>query len=310
MLPAMNRPGSGPRKPHGFSGEIYQIVPHRVRGDLRSRPLTHELAVTDIGRYPRAYGHFYRRRSGAEEHILIVCDAGSGFCRTPAGSLRLGPRQFVLLPAGTPHEYGADDDDPWTISWCHFTGVSGDILAQRLPLTRAPFSTSPLTESEAHGLFELAFGVMKRGFSLEHVTVASALIRAVLIVLAFDNPALEAGADRHGNRYVEAAVEYINRNLDKPMSVDTIAAAIGLSASRLTQLFRRHVGYPPKRYVRRERVLRACHYLDATDAPISQVAELVGYGDPLHFSRVFRQVLGRSPRQYRTREPASSAEQH
>ncbi len=305
MLAVMDRLGSGPRKPHGFSGEIYQIVPHRVRGDLRSRPLTHELAVTDIGRYPRAYGHFYRRRSGAEEHILIVCDSGSGFCKTATGSLLLGPRQFVLIPAGTPHEYGADDDDPWTISWCHFTGVYGDILVQRLPLTRAPYSIAPLTETEAHGLFEPAFDVMKRGFSLEHLTVASALIRAVLTVLAFDNPALEAGFDRLGNRYVEAAVEYVNRNLDKAMSVDTIADAVGLSASRLTQLFRRHVGQSPKRYVRRERVLRACHYLDATDAPISQVAELVGYADPLHFSRVFRQVLGRSPRQYRAREPAS-----
>lgn len=308
MLASMDRLGSGPRKPHGFSGEIYQIVPPRVRGDLRSRPLTHELAVTDIGRYPRAYGHFYRRRNGAEEHILIVCDAGSGFCRTPEGSIPLGPRQFILIPAGTPHEYGADDEDPWTISWCHFTGIYGDILSQRLPLGRGPFSIAPIAESEARGLFELAFDVMKRGFSLEHLTVASALIRAVLAVLAFDNPALETGADRHGNRYVEAAVEYINRNLAKPMSVDTIARAVGLSASRLTQLFRSHVGQPPKRYLRRERVLRACHYLDATDATISQVAELVGYADPLHFSRVFRRVLGRSPRQYRGRESVSSGE--
>jgi AraC-like DNA-binding protein len=308
MFDVMDRLGSAPRKPHGFSGEIYQIVPHRLRDDLRSRPLTHELAVTDIGRYPRAYRHFYRRRNGAEEHILIVCDAGAGFCTTPDGSLRLGPRQFVLIPAGTPHEYGADDEDPWTISWCHFIGIYGDLLAQRLPLTRAPFMIAPITESETIGLFELAFDVMRRGFSLEHLTVASALVRAVLTVLAFDNPALEAGSDRSGNRYVEAAVAYINRNLSRPMSVDTIARAVGLSASRLTQLFRHHVGQPPKRYVRRERVLRACHYLDATDAPISQVAELVGYADPLHFSRVFRQVLGRSPRQYRAREPASSAE--
>ncbi len=309
MLAAMDRLGSGPRKPHGFSGEIYQIVPHRVRGDLRSRPLTHELAVTDIGRYPRADGHFYRRRNGAEEHILIVCDSGSGFCRTPAGALLLGPRQFVLIPEGTPHEYGADDEDPWTISWCHVTGLYGDILAQRLPLTRAPFDIAPVAEAETGRLFELAFDVMKRGFSIEHLTVASALVRAVLTVLAFDNPALDSGADRIGNRYVEAAVEHINRNLDKPMSVGTISAAVGLSTSRLTQLFRRHVGQSPKRYLRRERLLRACHYLDATDAPISQVAELVGYADPLHFSRVFRQVLGCSPRQYRERRPVSSATQ-
>jgi AraC-like DNA-binding protein len=304
----MDPQGSGPRKPHGFSGEIYQIVPHRLRGDLRSRPLTHELAVTDIGRYPRAYRHFYRRRNGAEEHILIVCDAGAGFCATPDGSLRLGPRQFVLIPAGTPHEYGADEEDPWTISWCHFIGIYGDILSQRLPLTRAPFVIAPIAESEASRLFELAFDVMKRGFSLQHLTVASALIRAVLTVLAFDNPALETGSGRDGNRYVEAAVEYISRHLAKPMSVETIARAVGLSASRLTQLFRHYVGQPPMRYVRRERVLRACHYLDATDASISQVAELVGYADPLHFSRVFRQLLGRSPRQYRARESVSSAE--
>jgi AraC family transcriptional regulator, arabinose operon regulatory protein len=279
-----------------------------MRGDLRSRPLTHEFAVTDIGRYPSAYRHFYRRPNGAEEHILLVCNAGSGFCRTPTKSFVLTPHQFAIIPAGGPHEYGADDHDPWTILWCHFTGNYGNILAQYLPLNRAPYGIAPVASTETNALFDLAFDVMKRGFSMEHLTVASALIRAALTVLVFDNPALIDGEDRHGNRHVESAVEFINRNLDKSITVQNVADAVGLSASRLTQLFHSYVGQSPKRYVRRERVLRACHFLDATDAPISQIAELVGYPDPLHFSRVFRQVLGRSPRQYRARPLTSSEE--
>lgn len=279
-----------------------------MRDDLSSRPLTHEFAVTDIGRYPTAFHHFYRRPNGAEEHILLVCNAGSGFCRTPTESFVLAPHQFVIIPAGIPHEYGADEDDPWTILWCHFTGNHGNILVQQLPLHRAPYGIAPASNTETNGLFDSAFDVMKRGFSMEHLTVASAFIRAGLTVLAFDNPALNGSNNRHGNRYVEAAVEFINRNLDRPITVQGMATAVGLSASRLTQLFRSFVGQAPKRYVRRERVLRACHYLDATDAPISQIAELVGYPDPLHFSRVFRQVLGRSPRQYRARSLSSSAE--
>lgn len=279
-----------------------------MRGDLRSRPLTHEFAVTDIGRYPEAFGHFYRRPKGAEEHILLVCTAGSGFCKTSTDSFFLAPRQFVIIPAGTPHEYGADDKEPWTILWCHFTGSYGNILTRNLSLSRAPYGIAPCAHGETGTLFELAFDVMRRGFSIEHLTVASALMRAVLTVLAFDNPELNDGAGRHANRHVEAAVEFINRNMDKSITVDGIAKVVGLSTSRLTQLFRDHVGESPKRYVRRERLLRACHYLDSTDAPISQISELVGYPDPLHFSRLFRQVLGRSPRQYRSRNRTSSVE--
>lgn len=288
-------------KPHGFAGEIYQIVPPEVRDDLYTYPLTHELAVTDLGRYPRAYRHFYRREHGAREHILIVCDSGRGFCRVHEAELWLKPYQFVLIPAGTPHEYGACDADPWSISWCHLVGVHGDILAQQLPLTKAPFDIAPVAMAETSQLFELIFDVMKRGFSTEHLTVASSLIQAVLAVLLFDNAGVVNEAGKAKNRYVEKAVEFINRDMDKPISVEDIARAAGLSASRLTQLFREYVGRSPKRYLTRERMLRACHYLDATDVSIAQIADLVGYPDPLHFSRVFRRVLHRSPRQYRAR---------
>ncbi len=67
--------------------------------------------------------------------------------------------------------------------------------------------------------------------------------------------------------------------------------------------FRRHwarAGYPPPaRFQCAARMQLACRCLAETDRPIGIIGDQVGYEDPLHFSRRFRQHIGVSPRQYR-----------
>lgn len=280
-------------------GEVYQVVPYHLRNELRGDPMMHDLLVTDLGRYPDAYCHYYRRPRGAREHILILCERGHGICQLGEHIFTVKPKQFVLIPADVPHEYGADDKDPWTISWCHFVGPEGVLFCDRAPIARAPYAVSSEALEETRTLFRLLFEIIQRGFSRNHLTVSTSLVRAILTVLLFDNTSVLVGPHARRNRHVEQAVNFIQKNMHLQISVENIAEATGLSRSRLNQLFRECVGESPTQYLTKERLLRACHYLEATDASISQLADLVGYPDALHFSRVFKKILGISPRQYR-----------
>lgn len=289
------------RKPHGFKGEVYRVVPPNVRERAHLEPLLQPLTVTDIGRFPKAAGHYRTRRMGAPEHILILCENGAGFAEINDYAMEVPPEHFLLIPRHTAHAYGAQDERPWTISWCHVIGEEADLLVSRSRKPAAPVRISSAVLVQARSLFDMAFDIMDRGFTLEHLVAASALVRGILSLLIFENDADGRPQLGLGDTRLEAAVRHINQHMYRSIAVTELAEVAGISPSRLHQLFRGTIGESPSAYMRTLRISRAQHYLDATDIPVYHVAELVGFADPLHFSRVFRRTVGCSPRAYRNR---------
>lgn len=82
-------------------------------------------------------------------------------------------------------------------------------------------------------------------------------------------------------------------------SVTAMARGVGISRPLLFRLFRRFLGVTPYQYLLRQKMNRAAHELISTDLLAKEVAARAGFADPLHFSRVFRQVHKTSPSQFR-----------
>lgn len=103
---------------------------------------------------------------------------------------------------------------------------------------------------------------------------------------------------------VERAQAYIEEHLDDPALEPTrVAVVVGVSRRRLYDAFAAEVG-PVARYVRARRIDRACTLLLDVERPylsVSDVAQMCGFEDPAHFSRVFSRALGVPPRVYRER---------
>ncbi|MDF1573068.1 MAG: AraC family transcriptional regulator [Bacteroidales bacterium] len=55
-------------------------------------------------------------------NILIYCTNGSGWVSVDGKRETMTKDAFCFIPAGMPHTYAADRDDPWTIYWVHFSG--------------------------------------------------------------------------------------------------------------------------------------------------------------------------------------------
>jgi AraC-like DNA-binding protein len=88
----------------------------------------------------------------------------------------------------------------------------------------------------------------------------------------------------------------------EPVDWDEVSRELGMHSAT----FRRHwakAGYPPPaQFLSELRMKRACRLLAETSESIGQVARQVGFEDPLHFSRRFKQLIGVSPRQYREQD--------
>jgi AraC-like DNA-binding protein len=289
-----------PRKRQGFFDESLYVVPHRVVERASHHPLLHELHVTDAGCFPNAKHHYRRREAGSTEHILLLCEDGSGFARAGNKEIRVVPQSFVVIPADVGHEYEADDSVPWSLQWFHFAGLESMRYWGHLPFEGGPYGVPPSTLESTSRLFSMLFDVLSRGYSLEHLIAASALVRSILSLLCFDNSSVRDRTSHTWRPAVEATVARIQERLDEPIHLEDLARSAKLSVSRLNTVFREATGDSPMAFVSKLRVQRACHYLEATEATVSEIAFKVGYSDPLYFSRAFKKSVGLSPNQYRS----------
>ena len=73
----------------------------------------------------------------------------------------------------------------------------------------------------------------------------------------------------------------------------------GGSVSWFIRDVRESVGVPPMRYITDLRLNEARMLLESTVYPIAEIADMVGYDNPLYFSRLFRSRFGQPPSRYR-----------
>ena len=91
-------------------------------------------------------------------------------------------------------------------------------------------------------------------------------------------------------------IERIRHNAADNLPLAALAQQVGLSSSRLVNLFKSQVGVPVRRYRLWHRVFRVCTLL-AADVSITEAALQAGFTDAAHLSHTFREILGISPSQ-------------
>lgn len=97
-------------------------------------------------------------------------------------------------------------------------------------------------------------------------------------------------------------LDHVDAHLADPLGGDRLAEVAHLSTSRLTRLFREHLGTSPQRYVEQQRLIRAKQLLDLTRRPVGVIARELGREDPLYFSQRFARFTGQSSMAYRNRD--------
>jgi transcriptional regulator GlxA family with amidase domain len=101
--------------------------------------------------------------------------------------------------------------------------------------------------------------------------------------------------------YALRAVQYIRSGYGMQISVEGIAAHLGIDRTHLFRVFRRHLGTSPREYLLEFRLRKACELLRRTTLSIGEVACSVGFEQPAHFSAQFRRRRGVSPSEFRRR---------
>lgn len=98
---------------------------------------------------------------------------------------------------------------------------------------------------------------------------------------------------------LQTALDFIDANLEKPLTISYIEKQTYISKSSLYSLFHKHFHCTLKEYVNKKRIKRACHMLLYSNQSIEYISEFVGFSSGPYFSKVFKSIMKMSPIQYK-----------
>jgi AraC family transcriptional regulator len=93
--------------------------------------------------------------------------------------------------------------------------------------------------------------------------------------------------------------DYVSENLGGDIGLSELAHQVGLSPHYFSLLFKRAFGVSPHQYILSARIHRARRLLTERKMAISEIALELGFADQSHFSKVFKNFVGATPRRYR-----------
>lgn len=100
------------------------------------------------------------------------------------------------------------------------------------------------------------------------------------------------------SNYTNQALEFIEQNLAKDLSLGEISKHLQISADYLNRVFKQDTGMTIHTAVQKQRIEQACLLLEDSNSRVYEVAHQVGYKDYKYFHQVFKQMMKVSPKKY------------
>ena len=210
----------------------------------------------------------------------------------------LGPDQGFLICPGQISTYVADRNQPWKYVWLEFGGLRVSEFVESAGLDLSQPVYRPQSSAQGQRVRDIML------YMADH-SDASPLYLTGLLFLFLDLLIQTSSTRRalHGVQlkdfYIQEAINYMERNYQRELSVEELADVCKLNRSYFSKLFKDSMGCPPQEFLIRLRLAHAADLMKGTRKSIGDIAARCGYPNQLHFSRAFKKRYGISPREWR-----------
>ena len=98
---------------------------------------------------------------------------------------------------------------------------------------------------------------------------------------------------------IKQAVIYVQEHFEEDLSLSSLSAQFHVESSYFSKMFRKETGENLMLFICRKRMEKAVEYMKNTERNLTEIAFMVGYDDYTYFNKVFKKMMGISPREYR-----------
>jgi AraC-like DNA-binding protein len=284
---------------YGLGRQRIEIPRTVLKNKVHNNPFLKGLHVCSLGYYPKAKGHYTYRKNGLPENFLFYCVDGHGWYQVDGQKFEVAPNEFFILPQNTEHAYGSSDDHPWSIYWVHF---GGDQLPYFNELQSVKQHVRPgyiKNNGDIIAAFTKIYKALELGYSIDNLLYANMCLSHFISLFVYNSRHYSVATPDKLD-IVDAAILYMQQNINENLSLGQISSHANYSVSRFSNLFKQKTGYAPIDYFMQMKIQQACQQLDFTDRSIKDIAITMGFDDPYYFSKRFKQVIGIPPQKYRS----------
>ena len=238
------------------------------------------------------------RPKGRVDWQLIYISAGEGHFILEGKEVIVPAGNMVLYQPNKEQHYfflGEDKAQYWFV---HFTGrtVRNILKHCEIPLdgcilhTGLSYAYEDLFKKMRDELVECAWGYEEK---------LTYLFRELLIEMNRRMNENEKKISGFVQNEMDLAKAYFRDHYNEEISIEQYAASRNMSTSWFGKSFVECVGKSPKQYILEQRIRNAQVLLETTDGTVSEISQIVGYENPMYFSRIFKKAKGMSPVKYR-----------
>ena len=289
----------------GFKGQRIIRLPKNIRLLQATDPICKQLYITYIGHYPNAKYHYFSRPRGISENILIYCVEGQGWIQYDGSTYTLSHDQAFILPADSKHSYGSNTAYPWSIYWFHFCGENTSMFNSIIGKIVHVNDSNNLSYNNRLLLFEEMYKNLEIEYNIENLEYVSFCLMHFMASLKYIDKFCgydEYDKKEKGLDVIQKTILFMKNHLGDKITIEDITNHVGYSTDHFRMLFQKRTSLTPMEYYRYLKIQKACVYLeDYKGWNIKDIAFKLGYSDPFHFSRAFKQEMDVTPKEYRKR---------
>jgi AraC-like DNA-binding protein len=206
----------------------------------------------------------------------------------------LEAKTFFVIGAKKKHKYWSSENAPWSIYWLHFGGERSACFEQFYNRT---ISIDQFTSSRINDRLKLFNEILTALESLSNVSnicYANMCLNSLLASFFYDATYRQLKGF-HNPDPVDKAISFMQKKINKPLTVKELSEYVKLSESHFSKVFRNKTGTSPLIYFTNMKMQEAIRLMINQSLKIKEVAFKLGYGDPYYFTRVFTKHMGTSP---------------
>lgn len=238
------------------------------------------------------------RPKGRLDYQLLYVVSGKAHFYFKGKERIVSAGHMVLYQPRQEQKYDYFCEDKPEVYWIHFTGnnVKNILRKYEIPMDD-PVFYSGASATYAYLFKEIIYEIQTLRTGYEELLTM--YLRQIFLLIQRSRQDEVPLAASYIQEEMEHARRHFSEHYNEAISIEEYAQSRGMSVSWFQRNFKKYVHHSPTQYILNTRISNAATLLETTNYSMAEIATIVGYDDPLYFSRLFRKLKGMSPSQYK-----------
>ena len=238
-----------------------------------------------------------RPRGRLDYQLLYVASGKAHFLINGENREVTAGHMVLYLPRQT-QDYVYYGKDKPEVYWVHFTGsdVKNILRHHQIPLDENIFYCG-VVSTYAYLFKEIIQEL--QNCRVGYQDVIAMYLRQVFLLIQRSRLEQKPAVSTYLLEEMELARRYFNEHYNEAINIESFAKSRSMSVSWFLRNFKQVTGMSPMHYILINRINNAVSLLETTDYNVTEISTIVGYDNPMYFSRLFKKQKGISPTEYR-----------